>query len=84
MGAWRIVRYAPDGRVDRIVAMPVEQPTSCAFGGPDLATLCVTSAREGLSAEALARQPLAGSLFAFEPGVTGLALPTFAGEIGAA
>ena len=79
-GAWRIVRYAPDGRIDRIVPMPVAQPSSCAFGGPDLATLYVTSARENLSAEALAAQPLAGSLFAFEPGVTGLPLPAFAGE----
>jgi sugar lactone lactonase YvrE len=71
-GGWRMVRYAPDGGIDRIVPMPVEQPTSCAFGGPDLATLYVTSARDGLSAEALARQPLA-----FEPGVKGLALPLF-------
>jgi sugar lactone lactonase YvrE len=81
-GAWRIVRYAPDGRIDRIVETPVEQPSSCAFGGPDLATLYITSAREGLSPEALAGQPLAGSLFAFEPGVRGLPLPVFAGEIG--
>ncbi len=78
-GGSRIVRYAPDGRVDRIVAVPVEQPTSCAFGGPGLATLYVTSAWDGLDTEARARQPLAGGLFAFEPGVKGLALPEFAG-----
>jgi sugar lactone lactonase YvrE len=78
-GAWRIVRYAPDGRIDRIVETPVEQPSSCAFGGPDLATLYVTSAREGLSEAALARQPQAGGLFAFDPGVRGLPLPAFAG-----
>ncbi|MDX9999082.1 MAG: SMP-30/gluconolactonase/LRE family protein [Phenylobacterium sp.] len=78
-GAWRIVRYAPDGTIDRIVEVPVAQPSSCAFGGPDMATLFVTSAREGLSAEALARQPQAGGLFAFRPGVTGLSLPSFAG-----
>lgn len=81
-GAWRIVRFAPDGRVDRIVPVPVEKVTSCAFGGPDLATLYVTSAREHLDAEALKAQPEAGSLFAFEPGVRGLALPEFAGRIG--
>ncbi|MBW8814354.1 MAG: SMP-30/gluconolactonase/LRE family protein [Caulobacterales bacterium] len=78
-GAARLVRYAPDGRVDRIVEVPVDQPTSCAFGGSDLATLFVTSARDGLSETALGRQPLAGALFAFEPGVTGLPLATFAG-----
>jgi sugar lactone lactonase YvrE len=77
-GGWRVVRYAPDGRIDRIVDMPVSQPTSCAFGGPDLATLYITSAAEGLDAHALARQPLAGALFALEPGVRGLALPAFA------
>jgi sugar lactone lactonase YvrE len=59
--------------------MPVEQPTSCAFGGPDLATLYVTSARDELSPQARAAQPLAGGLFAFEPGVKGLALPLFQG-----
>ncbi len=78
-GGARIVRYAPDGRIDRIVPMPVDQPSSCAFGGDDLATLYVTTARKGLSDEALARQPLAGSLLSFRPGVIGLALPPFAG-----
>jgi sugar lactone lactonase YvrE len=78
-GAGRIVRYAPDGSIDRIVEMPVEQPSCCAFGGPDLATLYVTSARDGLSDADLARQPEAGGLFAFEPGVTGQPLPVFAG-----
>ena len=76
-GGWRIVRYTPDGRVDRVVPMPVEQPTSCAFGGPGLATLYVTSARSGLSDEHLARQPKAGGLFALDPGVRGLQLPAF-------
>lgn len=78
-GGWRIVRYDPDGRIDRIVELPVAQPTSCAFGGPDLDVLYVTCAREGLSDAALAGQPLAGGLFAFRPGVRGLALPAFAG-----
>jgi sugar lactone lactonase YvrE len=78
-GAWRIVRYAPDGRIDRIVPMPVEQPSSCAFGGPDLTVLYITSALDGLSEEALAKQPLAGGLFRYEAGVKGLALPAFDG-----
>ena len=83
-GACRIVRYAPDGAIDRIVEMPVQQPSSCIFGGPDLTTLYVTSAQENLSKEALARQPLAGNLFALEPGVAGLTLPSFTGRLGPA
>jgi sugar lactone lactonase YvrE len=78
-GAARIVRYAPDGSEDRVVPMPVDQPTSCAFGGPDLSTLYITTARVGLSEKDLARQPLAGSLLSIRPGVRGLALPPFAG-----
>jgi sugar lactone lactonase YvrE len=78
-GGWRLVRYAPDGRIDRIVEVPVEQPSSCAFGGEDLATLYITTACEGLSDEALTHQAWAGSLLAFEPGVRGLELPPFDG-----
>lgn len=78
-GEWKVVRYAPDGRVDRVVEMPVEQPSCCCFGGPDRATLFVSSAWEDLSAEARAKQPLAGGLFAFDPGVRGLDLPLFEG-----
>ena len=78
-GAWRVVRYAPDGRVDRVIEMPVQQPSACMFGGPDLATLYITSAWEDLPDGARARQPLAGGLFAIDPGVTGLPLPLFNG-----
>ena len=78
-GGWRIVRYAPDGRIERTIQMPVQQPSSCAFGGPDMTTLYVTSAWDGLSFDARAAQPLAGGLFAIETGVKGLALPLFAG-----
>lgn len=78
-GLWRLVRYCPDGTIDRLIRMPVEQPSSCAFGGDGLTTLYVTSARVGLSDEALAAQPLAGSLFAIETGIRGLRLPPFAG-----
>ena len=78
-GGSRLVRYAPDGRIDRIVPMPVEQPTSCAFGGPDLTTLFVTSAWDGLSDAARRSQPLAGGLFAFKPGVAGQPLPLYEG-----
>ena len=70
----RIVRYAPDGAIDRIIKLPVSRPTSCAFGGPDLKTLFITSARMGLSEQALDRQPMAGCLFAIDVETAGLAL----------
>ena len=57
--------------------MPVQQPTCCAFGGEGRRTLFVTSAREGLTEAELARQPLAGALFALEPGAAGLDIPPF-------
>ncbi len=76
---WRVVRHAPDGRLDRVVHLPVPRPTSCTFGGPDLATLYVTSARVRLSAAQLAEAPLSGSVFAFEPGARGLPDHPFAG-----
>jgi sugar lactone lactonase YvrE len=76
---WRLVRYAPDGTVDRVVPMPVQRPTSVALGGPDLRTLYVTSASYGLSPDARAAQPLAGSLFALRTEVPGLPEPRYGG-----
>jgi len=69
----RLVRYAPDGRIDRIVRLPVDRPTCCAFGGPELDILFVTTTSQTLSASELLAQPLAGALFALKPGVRGLA-----------
>jgi sugar lactone lactonase YvrE len=76
---WAIHRYAPDGRLDRAIRMPVQRPTTCMFGGPDLATLYVTSARMDLADAALAEQPQAGGVFALDVGVGGLPEPRFAG-----
>ncbi|HWA79857.1 MAG TPA: SMP-30/gluconolactonase/LRE family protein [Acetobacteraceae bacterium] len=76
---WRVVRYDPTGRIERIVELPVQKPTSCMFGGPDLTTLYVTSAIWDLDEKALAQQPLAGGLLAVEVGVRGLPEPRFAG-----
>lgn len=76
----RLTRFSPEGRIDRIIEMPVDRPTACCFGGADLATLFVTSARINLDAPALARTPLAGSVFALRPGVAGLPEPLFAGS----
>jgi sugar lactone lactonase YvrE len=63
---WRITRYRPDGVIDCIIPMPVPRPTSLAFGGDDMQTLFVTSARIGLSAESLNAAPLSGALFALK------------------
>lgn len=68
---WRIVRYAPDGRVDRAISLPVQRPTSCAFGGSDQTTLFITSARDGLNQADLNAQPQAGGVFAVELGIAG-------------
>src|SRR5215813_1746803 len=76
---WRVTRYAPDGRIDRVIELPVPRPTAPAFGGEDLATLYITSAGGGLSDAQLKEAPLSGSLFACEPGVRGLPEPSFAG-----
>jgi sugar lactone lactonase YvrE len=58
-GSGAIHRSTPDGRLEPVVRVPVRQVTSCAFGGPDLGDLYITSMTYGLSPEALAEQPLA-------------------------
>jgi sugar lactone lactonase YvrE len=68
-----VARFAPDGRLDRFVPLPVARPTSCAIGGPGFDTLFVTTARLGLEPDALARQRLAGAILALQPGVRGRA-----------
>jgi L-arabinonolactonase len=73
---WRVVRYTPAGKVDRIIETPVARPTSCQFGGKDLKTLYVTSASIG---QDMSKQPLAGGLFAIDVDVAGLPEPRFAG-----
>ncbi|HEY6494214.1 MAG TPA: SMP-30/gluconolactonase/LRE family protein [Trebonia sp.] len=65
-------RFAPDGTQDAVVPVPVSQPTSCAFGGPGMTDLYVTSASIGLSAAELKEQPLAGHLLRLHPGPVGL------------
>ena len=70
-GGNAVHRYLPDGRLDTIVRVPTPHVTSCAFGGPDLSTLFITTARRGLAEEQQRREPTAGGIFAVEPGVTG-------------
>lgn len=71
--AGQVLRFTPDGKLDRALPLPVKKPTMCAFGGPQLETLFVTSIRpQGID---LSDQPLAGGVFALTPGVKGLPEP---------
>jgi len=70
-GSGELRRYLPDGRVDAVVRLPVSQVTSAAFGGADLRTLYITTARENFTPADLREQPHAGDIFACTPGVTG-------------
>lgn len=71
---WSVRRYNPSGCLVKTVSMPVQRPTSCAFGGADLDILYVTSASIGRDTQGTPD----GALFAFEPGVKGLAVPRWA------
>lgn len=77
VGGSCVVRFSPDGGVDRVVDLPCSSPTSCTFGGDDLRTLFVTSARLGLDLQPRAR-PNEGALFALQPGPSGLPEHRFA------
>lgn len=74
-----VVRFTPQGKIDQIIKLPVARVTMCAFGGADFKDLYITTAWEGMSAEELAREPLAGGLFVTRVSVPGLPEPRFAG-----
>ncbi|MCB9008892.1 MAG: SMP-30/gluconolactonase/LRE family protein [Ardenticatenaceae bacterium] len=78
-GGARLTRYSPAGEILQVVPLPVPNVTSCTFGGPNLDTLYITTASQQMSAAELEKYPLAGSLFAYQPGVTGLPTPKFIG-----
>jgi sugar lactone lactonase YvrE len=71
--------FSPAGEQLEEVLFPVTQVTSCAFGGPNLADLYVTSAAYRLSPDQLKRQPHAGATFVCRPGAAGLPASSFAG-----
>jgi DNA-binding IclR family transcriptional regulator/sugar lactone lactonase YvrE len=68
---WSVVRHASDGRLDRIVGLPVPTPTGLSIGGAEGGKLYVTSERESLTLDALANAPLAGRLFEIDLGLSG-------------
>ncbi|WP_230529979.1 SMP-30/gluconolactonase/LRE family protein [Microvirga roseola] len=75
-GASRITRFGPDGSVERIVPVPTSQVTKCAFGGPDLTDLYITTAAIGHDPHI---DPMAGHLFKVETGIRGLRANIFEG-----
>jgi len=79
MDGWCVTRYDPRGRIDMVINLPVRRVSSLCFGGPDLDTLYITTARRRMGDKELAQQPLAGNVLAVRPGVKGLAEPEFAG-----
>jgi sugar lactone lactonase YvrE len=78
-GGGALRRYSEDGALEAHVELPVTNPTSPVFGGPDLRTLYVTSARHNLSEAQLAAEPLAGAVLALQPAVAGTPGHRFAG-----
>jgi sugar lactone lactonase YvrE len=75
-----VSRWDPtDGRLLQTIDLPAANVTSCAFGGENLDQLYITTARYGLSADQLEKQPLAGGLFRANVGVTGLPAFEYAG-----
>ena len=76
---WCVRRFSPEGHCLSEIRMPVQRPTSCAFGGPELDELYVTSATIGLNKSQRAEQPCAGNLFVLDTGVAGLADLPFKG-----
>jgi len=77
---WAVTRWDPrTGELLQTIRLPVARVTSCAFGGPDLDTLYLTSSRHNLTAEQQAAQPLAGCLFQVKPGMRGVPAFSFEG-----
>lgn len=75
-GGGAVIRISPDGKLDKVVEVPGVTRVSCpAFGGADLKTLYITTAREHMTPEELEREPYAGSVFAVALDVPGIAEP---------
>jgi sugar lactone lactonase YvrE len=78
-GAGQVRRYTPEGALDRSVDLPISRVTSCAFGGPGLEDLYITSHSALMSDEERAAEPSSGALMRFRPGVRGMRSNAFGG-----
>jgi sugar lactone lactonase YvrE len=77
--AGRVVRYTPEGKVERVIQLPVTNPTCVCLGGPQLKTLYITTARKFLGSAQLRDEPLAGSVLSVDVDVPGLPEQRFGG-----
>jgi sugar lactone lactonase YvrE len=75
-GGGGVHRYHSAGQLDLVVELPVSNVTACAFGGPELRTLFITTSRQGLDPD---DQPEAGAVFRHEAGVRGAPQHAYAG-----
>jgi sugar lactone lactonase YvrE len=75
-GSGLVHRYRSDGVLDEVVELPTAQVTACTFGGQGLDELFITTSREGMAPD---DDPVAGSLFRADVGVTGRPVREFAG-----
>lgn len=75
-----LIRFDPQGRMNRVVRLPVGKPSSCTFGGPGCRQLFVTTATRGYSRERLAQEPMAGRVLVLDVGVHGLPAIGFGGS----
>ena len=69
---WRVTRYAPDGKIDRVISVPTQAPSSCCFGDDDLKTIFVTTAKRDVKQSDLINQPLAGCVLSMRMDVAGV------------
>jgi sugar lactone lactonase YvrE len=76
-GGGRVHRYSPDGELRQVLQVPAEQCTCCAFGGPGLNRLYVTTATEGWADYQRGAKPGAGLVYRFDANVTGLPAAPF-------
>ena len=76
-GGWKINRYDPAGKPERVISMPVEFPTSCVFGGADLTDLYITSAWTNLGEQGKDSQPMAGDIFLLHTDIRGQIEPKY-------
>ena len=77
-GAGAVARISPTGELDRVVRVPATNVTACCFGGGNMDTLYITTARHGLTAAQLAEERFAGGVFAVHTDVPGKEKNAFA------